>query len=461
MRIWKIILPIISVTALGSGAVGCSNDSTPGPQGGASGKGGSGGAATGGNGGAGGATGGTGGSGGSTGGSGGAGATGGGSGSGGTGATGGSGGASGSGGSGAAGGAAGAAGKGGASGSSGAAGSAGKSGSGGAAGTIDAGGGSSGAGGATDAGGDAGAGGSGGAPEAGACIGDYVPGDYPPAVDDANAWLTISGVQGQPNPRQYKVHVPPSYNCRVPTPLLFCIHGLQQNGVMFCVNGSSGKTAGAKGFVDKSNEAGFLLVIPTGAGNAWNGAGCCGNANLDDVALFKALVTEVAKHANVDLNRVYATGLSNGGYMSYRLGCEAADVFAAVAPGAGGLSGQACRPSRPIPVLAIHGDADGIVAYSGQAPSIASVAMGNGCSATSMPATVPASGGDTECITRTGCPSGVEVTSCTVKGGGHVWFGDPSCGTGAGAAGCVFVGANSTYMNNTDAAWEFLKRFSR
>jgi polyhydroxybutyrate depolymerase len=315
-----------------------------------------------------------------------------------------------------------------------------------------------GTGGAPDAGSD---GGGGGSPEGGACIGDYVAGDYPPAIDDANAWLTISGVTGQPNPRQYKVHVPPSYDCRTPTPLLFCIHGLMQNGVMFCVNGSSGKTAGATGFVDKSNEAGFILVIPTGAGNAWNGAGCCGNANLDDVALFKALVAEVSKHANVDPKRIYATGLSNGGYMSYRLGCEAADVFTAIAPGAGGLSGQACNPSRPIPVLAIHGDADGIVPYSGQAPSMDAVAKGNGCMTTTMPATIPASGGDTTCITRTGCPSGVEVTSCTVKGGGHVWFGDPSCGTGAGALGCGFVGANSTFLNNTDAVWDFLKRFSK
>jgi polyhydroxybutyrate depolymerase len=292
-------------------------------------------------------------------------------------------------------------------------------------------------------------------------VGDYVPGDYPPAVDDANSWLEISGVTGQPNPRQYKVHIPPSYDCHVPTPLLFCIHGLMQNGVMFCVNGTSGKTAGAKGFVDKSNEAGFILVIPTGAGNAWNGAGCCGNTNLDDVALFKALITEVSKHANVDSKRVYATGLSNGGYMSYRLGCEAADVFTAVAPGSGGLSGQACNPSKPISVLDIHGDADSIVPYSQQAPSMDAVATGDGCMTTTMPATIPGSGGDTTCVTRTGCPNGIEVTSCTVKGGGHVWFGDPSCGTGAGTLGCGFVGANSTFLYNTDAVWEFLKRFSR
>jgi len=454
MRFFGVAFAIVSLAVLGSTAACSDDESPPSPQGGAAGIGGKGGAATGGNGGAG--------NGGTSGGSGGAGAggTGGTGGSAGTGATGGGGSA----GSGATGGAAGSAGKSGASGAGGAAGTAGKSGSSGSGGTLDGGSGAGGAGGSPDGGGkdgSAGSSGAGGSPEGGACVGDYVPGDYPPAVDDANAWLEISGVTGQPNPRQYKVHIPPSYDCRVPTPLLFCIHGLMQNGVMFCVNGSSGKTAGAKGFVDKSNEAGFILVIPTGAGNAWNGAGCCGNTNLDDVALFKALVTEVSKHANVDSKRVYATGLSNGGYMSYRLACEAADVFTAVAPGSGGLSGQACNPSKPISVLDIHGDADGIVAYSQQAPSMAAVAMGNGCMTTTTPATVPGSGGDTECITRTGCPNGIEVTSCTVKGGGHVWFGDPSCGTGAGTLGCGFVGANSTFLYNTDAVWDFLKRFSR
>ncbi len=293
------------------------------------------------------------------------------------------------------------------------------------------------------------------------CVGDYVPGDYPPAVADPNAWLTIEGVPGQPNSRQYKVHVPKRYNCRVPTPLVFCIHGLLQDGVMFCMNGSAGRTAGARGFIDKSDEGNFILVVPNGAQKAWNGSVCCGNDDLDDVALFRAIFNEVATHATVDAKRIYATGFSNGGFMSYRLGCEAADLFTAIAPVAGGLSGQPCRPSRPLPLLAIHGDADGIIPYAQQAPSTAAVAAANGCSGPTGPASITGAGGDTTCVTHTGCPSGAEVTSCTVKGGGHVWFGDPSCGTGAGPLGCAFVGANSTTLNNTDLVWDFLKRFSK
>ncbi|HMJ53157.1 MAG TPA: hypothetical protein VK540_13815 [Polyangiaceae bacterium] len=466
MRILKIVLSITSLAALASGPGGCGSDSDPGSKGGSSGAGGSGGSATGGSGGTGtgGATGGSGG----TGATGGSGATGGAAGTGGTGGTGATGGTAGSGGASGSGGAAGSggtAGKGGASGSSGAAGSAGKAGAAGSGGVTDGGAGSGGAAG-TDGGGAAGSSGAGGAPEGGACVGDYVSGDYPPAVDDANAWLTISGVTGQPGPRQYKVHVPPSYDCRVPMPVLFCIHGLQQNGVMFCVNGTSGKTSGAKGFVDKSNEAGFILVAPNGYMSSWNGGtghyGAAASMGLDDVGLMKAIFAELKTHVNVDTKKVFAAGLSNGAYMSYRLGCEAADIFTAVAPGAGGIVDKTgCSPSRPMSVLDIHGTMDSLVPFSEQVPSADAIATKNGCTTMTTAATVPASGGDTTCVTYSGCPSGIEVTRCAIQGGGHVWFGDPSCGTGAGAAGCVFVGANSTFLNNTDVVWDFFKRLSR
>ena len=182
---------------------------------------------------------------------------------------------------------------------------------------------------------------------------------------------------------------------------------------------------------------------------------------LDDVALMRAILVEVGKHLHVDPARVFATGLSNGGYLSYRLACEAADVFTATAPGAGGIDGIACRPARPISVLDIHGTDDRFVAYSLQASSQATIAAASGCATATVPAAVPASGGDTTCLTRTGCPAGIEVTACTVAGGGHDWFGDPGCGTGAGAIGCGVVGRNSDHLVNTDAVWEFFRRLSR
>jgi polyhydroxybutyrate depolymerase len=113
-----------------------------------------------------------------------------------------------------------------------------------------------------------------------------------------------------------------------------------------------------------------------------------------------------------------------------------------------------------VSVLDIHGTADALVPYSLQAPALQAFATANGCGDTTQPATVPQSGGDTTCVTHTGCPAGVEVTGCTIQGGGHVWFGDPTCGTGV-PAGCGFVGANSDTMVNTQAAWDFFSRLSR
>jgi poly(3-hydroxybutyrate) depolymerase len=84
----------------------------------------------------------------------------------------------------------------------------------------------------------------------------------------------------------------------------------------------------------------------------------------------------------------------------------------------------------------------------------------NECSAMAMPATIPVSGPDTTCVTHPGCKGGVEVTGCTIKGGGHVWFGYSTRGTGVEDS-CFIVGANSDYYLNTDFAWDFLKRFSR
>ncbi len=299
--------------------------------------------------------------------------------------------------------------------------------------------------------------------------GDWVAGDYPDDVH-AQTYLEISDVPGQMgNVRQYKVHVPASYDPEVPMPLVFCFHGLGQNAVMFCVDGT--------GMLAKSDAEDFILVMPNGFQNSWNGGTCCGGAatsKLDEVALVRAIFEEVKSHLNVDLSRVYALGLSNGAYMSYRLACDASDFIVAVAPGAGAIGMddigggtnpdgdfEECKPTHPVSVLDLHGTADGLIPYSTQRPTLERIAMENGCNLTTHAATQPSSVGDTTCVSYDGCPSGVDVTGCTVMGGGHVWFGDASCGTGAGPVGCGFVGANSTSLVNTDAAWGFFKAHAR
>jgi polyhydroxybutyrate depolymerase len=221
------------------------------------------------------------------------------------------------------------------------------------------------------------------------------------------------------------------------------------NGYAFNVAGSSTPTRPG-GLVAKADEAGFILVMPTGMGPSANAV----QAIRD---IFKNLET----HLNIDHKRVYATGHSFGGALCYWLACTAADLFTAVAPNAWTMTPTPCTPAQPISVLASDGSDDKIAPGGGDlSPAITALVAADGCSSMETPATVPKSGGDTTCVTHPGCKNGVEVTACIIKGGGHVWFGDPTCGTGEASA-CSIVGANSMYYVNTDFAWDFLSRFSR
>jgi polyhydroxybutyrate depolymerase len=307
-------------------------------------------------------------------------------------------------------------------------------------------------------------------------LGDWSAGDYPSDFVDAGDYLTISGVAGQMgNTRQYAVHVPAGYSKDTPVPALFCIHGFGETASSFCLDtGVAWPT--------KADQGGFVVIMPNGYMNSWNAGTCCGAAaqdGLDDVALIRAIFAEVGTHVNIDLGRVFATGLSNGGYLSYRLACEASDLFVAVAPGsgavgtadAGGLVSilqqtsdmTTCAPTNKVSVLDIHGTADPLVPYADQAPSVAIMLANNGCSTSTVPATVVPSGGDTTCVSYTGCPAcpNINVTACSVADGGHCWFGSSDCGTGAGALGLAFVGNNSNFMNNTNEVWDFFSGISR
>jgi polyhydroxybutyrate depolymerase len=310
--------------------------------------------------------------------------------------------------------------------------------------------------------------------------GDWIPGDYPSgdaavyAVGDAAAdtYLTISNVQGQQGlVRQYRVHVPPGYSSGTAMPVLFCLHGLDQTAVSFCTDEGVAWPA-------KADAEGFIVVMPNGYQYSWNGGACCGKAasmDLDDVALMRAIFAEVGTHVNLDLRRVYATGFSTGGFLSYRLACQASDLFTAVAAAAGGVGTNAvwsgtntksdlatCAPTNKVSVLDVHGTKDPLVPFAVQAESLKIISSSNGCSSSTMPALVPPSGGDTTCVTYEGCPTcpKVEVTGCAVDGGGHCWFGSTDCGTGGGAIGKAVVGNGSNFMKDTDQIWAFFSRLA-
>src|SRR5262245_32344497 len=212
--------------------------------------------------------------------------------------------------------------------------------------------------------------------------------------------------------RTFRVHVPPSYTGKRAVPLVYDLHGL-------------GNTPGLQqylsGFAQKSDEADFIVAWPQGLHASWNGYGCCGTAlseNIDDVGFLRALVHQLAAIGDIDHSRVYATGLSNGASMAHRLACEAADVFAAVAPVSNVLDRDAsqCTPARPITVLHFHGLNDLEVAYDGgvlQAvpASFSTWAQIDGCTG---PPTVLDLGAPNRCETFTSCAGGVHVALCSL-----------------------------------------------
>jgi polyhydroxybutyrate depolymerase len=228
--------------------------------------------------------------------------------------------------------------------------------------------------------------------------------------------------------RVYDLIIPESYDPSTPTPLVVNYHGYTSNPqqqTFFSV------------IEPVAQEHGFIVALPFGVMNSWNGGACCGDSmatDRDDVGFSRALVAEVSSQLCIDDKRVYAMGMSNGGFMSYRLACEAADLFAAIGPVAGvmGIPADACTPSRPVPVMHVHGTEDPLVPYEGNAaigyPPVLDTLTGwaarNGCDATSE---VTFEQDDVRCETWSGCDDAADVTLCTVEGAGHCWPGQELC----------------------------------
>ncbi|RJP49094.1 MAG: polyhydroxybutyrate depolymerase [Anaerolineaceae bacterium] len=235
-------------------------------------------------------------------------------------------------------------------------------------------------------------------------------------------------------------------------------------------HGGGGKAENAirtSNFNEVADEEGFIVVYPNGTGPrevevfTWNSGNCCGNAmleNADDVGFARAILKDVQAIAAIDPKRIYATGMSNGAMMSYRLACEAADVFAAIAPVAGTLNFEPCAPSEPVAVLHFHGTADQHVLYNGGvgpesivgvdfasvADSVGFWVVFNGC--VPQPATSQMDGVQHE--VWAGCENGASVGLYTIFGGQHAW---------PGSDGPGWVGGDkpSQTVSATQLIWEF------
>ena len=132
--------------------------------------------------------------------------------------------------------------------------------------------------------------------------------------------------------------------------------------------GSAEQAERSYGWDQLADSEKFVVAYPDGVNRAWNvnGGGCCGRPareGVDDVAFISAAVADVAKNVSINASRVYATGMSNGGMMSYTLACDTT-LFAAIGP-VSGTQLDPCRSPHPASVMAIHGTADPLVPYGG------------------------------------------------------------------------------------------------
>jgi polyhydroxybutyrate depolymerase len=254
-----------------------------------------------------------------------------------------------------------------------------------------------------------------------------------PQPGDATWTLTVGSLQ-----RTAKVHVPASYSPSTPIALVVNVHGRTHN--------ATGQ-ATLSHAIAKSDAAGFVVIHPEawGSPTSWNAGACCDPAttnNIDDIGFMMKLLDEAEQKLCIDKQRIYFMGLSNGGYLSHRAGCQLAERVAAIAPVAANLIYQGCAPARPMPVWLAHGTADPLVSYSYIDETVDFWAAKNKCTTTATTYTK----GDTACVTRGGCDAGADVVLCTVTDGGHQW---------PGGDALPFMGKKTDDIIATDAIWEF------
>ncbi len=263
--------------------------------------------------------------------------------------------------------------------------------------------------------------------------------------------ITSGGLQ-----RNFILYVPASYSVGTSVPLLFNFHGYTSNALQQMYYGN---------FRSIADTAGFIIVHPNGTLDVTSTTHFnvgWGGSTVDDVGFAEDLIDSIAAAYNIDLSRVYSTGMSNGGYMSYHLACMLNHKIAAVASVTGSMSPYTynnCNPVHPTPVLQIHGTADGTVLYAGTSfgEHIDTVmnywSTYNNCTPTGDTSSLPdidSTDGSTvsQIVYDSGyCNSSTELLR--VAGGAHTW------------PGAAFPLAGTNYdIDASLKVWQFLSQYS-
>lgn len=259
-----------------------------------------------------------------------------------------------------------------------------------------------------------------------------------------NASITHGGLQ-----RDYILYVPASYSAATSVPLVFNFHGYTSNANQQMWYGD---------FRPIADTEGFIIVHPEGtldnSGTShWNVG--WGGSTVDDIGFTESLIDNLSASYNIDNNRIYSTGMSNGGFMSYQLACELSDRIAAIASITGSMSANwfnSCIPNHQMPIMEIHGTADGSVPYA-TIPSIMDFWTNfNNCNNTPIITNVP------DINTNDGCTAehqiwengtnGATVEHYKIIDGEHSW------------PGALFSnGTTNQDINAAEKIWEFFNKY--
>jgi polyhydroxybutyrate depolymerase len=277
--------------------------------------------------------------------------------------------------------------------------------------------------------------------------------------------ITFDGVA-----RNFIVYLPSGYNNSGKMPLIFAIHG---------GSGTPEGMINIANFKTIADRDKVVLVYPEGVQKNWNdGRPTAPNQlGINDVGFFNQMCDYMINNYSVDEKKIYATGISNGGFMSTRLGCELSNRIAAIAVNAATIEATTiapnCKPNRPVPALYIHGTTDPLVPFLGGQITAGGTAGGtilshfqaidkwvtiNGCNPTPTVTDLPDIANDGTTIKQrvySGGANGSEVVSYVVLNGGHTW---PQ---GYQYLNEAIIGKTSQDINACEVIWTFFKRFSR
>lgn len=289
------------------------------------------------------------------------------------------------------------------------------------------------------------------------------PADKPSEQKTVN--LTVDG-----NARAFIVYLPLGYNNAGKMPLLFVLHG--QGGT----NTGMIEIADFRPIADAEK---VVVIYPQGIEKVWNdGRPVAANQmGINDVSFFSQLIDYAVANYSADASKVYATGLSSGGFMSTRLACELSTRIAAIAAVGASIEANSifpnCNPSKPTPAIYIHGTSDPLVPFDGGAiagsgdkggfcvshqEALSKWVSINKCNSTPQLSTLPDIAADGTTITKRAYSDGIDGTQVVgyeVINGGHTW---PQ---GYQYAPALLVGKTSQDMNACEVIWAFFKQFKR